>query len=1316
MSCPNLENTQLLLRGQLLELELAQAQEHLQTCAICFAKLAMAAANLSEAPGTDALRPEIASWLVSSGFANPTASPRVSGTWAIPQLRFPTNATGTVGPYRIEGVLGHGGMGVVYRARHEVSGDLVALKTVDRPDLAAFEGLRQEIRFLKDAQQPGIVRVLDHDLSGGDPWFAMELLEGETLADRHRTLWGSTSLPPPSGSPSTPGTTAAAGQLVEVLRVYLVLCGALDFIHRLGIVHCDLKPANVFLRQHRDPVLMDFGLVVSARGAVGREALHPAVRRRGTLPYISPEIIEGQIPDARADLYSLGCMLFESLTGRPPFIASTRSELYDLHLRTAHTPPSSLVSGVPAELDSLVAGLLAKAPQDRIGHAEHVAERLLALGAKSEPPTARSSPAYLFRSQIVGRADSLQLLDSAIEQAKAGQGSLVMLDGESGIGKTFFASEVAQRASVLGLTVVTGECQPVGHPADAASVALQGLRNFLDVLRDACRRGGPEVTEELLGDHLGVLKLYSPALGGLPGASAFPEPAPLPDTAGRERLLTAMTATLRRFAALRPLVLILDDLQWADELTLAFLESLDDTFFRETPLLLLGTHRSDEGSQTLRELARQPFVLSVHLGRLDEAHAAAMVGQMLGVRSPSPALVEFITAQSEGVPFFVAEYLRTVLTERVLSFRDGSWSWDAEAQKLEQTLRALSFPKRLEELVRRRTSGLSQATERALQVAAVLGREFDVSILANVLGESDATLPRITTEAIERGILELSRSGRHRFVHDKFREVIYADLPKNRVVDLHGRSAIALEASLAGTEELRVRAGELARHYQLAGDARKAIDYFESAGERALLIAADADAIEFFNHALSLQASLPEGVSAVRVARWQRGLGDASQGLGKVRDCLAHLAKAAALLGYPIPTGTFRAVTKLLAQVVRQVWRRMQGDATRVARDARAETIEAGRVFERLHRASYYAGENLNLLLGSVTSLNLLEPAGARVDLAIGYTNAAAVCGILPAPKLVERYFTLAARALAGAPDPAAESQLRMVQAVFYMGRGHAETAVRAAEQGIAIADLIGFHRRQGECLAVRNGIDIFAGRLKYVDAGVAELVSSAKRRDDRQLLCWGLTQKLECLLIRGEFEAGRDLFKAMQVPLQDAANPERLWALGVGTMVLLRAGDHRAACATALELAPLAAATPPVHIYCIDGYDRFAEALVVISRRPELQVGADASALRKAKRIALAQASKAARVFPIAQPMWSLHQGSIALSVGKQARAARHWEKGMARAKELQLPYHEGRIAYVMSRALRRGANAHRLDARIEELARELELPVRGVWADEAE
>jgi hypothetical protein len=291
-----------------------------------------------------------------------------------------------------------------------------------------------------------------------------------------------------------------------------------------------------------------------------------------------------------------------------------------------------------------------------------------------------------------------------------------------------------------------------------------------------------------------------------------------------------------------------------------------------------------------------------------------------------------------------------------------------------------------------------------------------------------------------------------------------------------------------------------------------------------------------------------------------------------------------------------------------------------------------------------------------------------------------------------------------------------MVQAVFYLGRGETETAVRAAEQGIAIADLIGFHRRQGECLAVRNGIDIFAGRLKYVDAGVAELVSSAKRRDDRQLLCWGLTQQLECLLIRGDFEAGRDLFKAMQAPLQDAANPERLWALGVGTMVLLRAGDHRAACAAALELAPLAAATPPVHIYCIDGYDRFAEALVAICRRTDLQAGADPAALRNAKRVALAQASKAARVFPIAQPMWSLHQGSMALSAGKPAHAMRHWEKGIARAKELQLPYHEGRIAHAISRGLGRHATAPLMDARVAELAAELDVPTRGISGYDAE
>jgi eukaryotic-like serine/threonine-protein kinase len=1304
MSCSSLEKTSLLLKGELAGSEIDRAQAHLETCALCFARLAYAAAELSEEPASQALQPDMLSWLASSGLASPSAEPPSSGRRGVLRLRFPEAATGSIGPYLIEGVVGHGGMGVVYRARHQSGGPQIALKTVNSPDLAAFEGLRQEIRFLKDATQPGIVRVLDYDLSAGDPWYAMELLEGETLADRHLAMWGRHSLPPPSGERPAERSLAGAGQLADILRIYLELCSPLDFIHRVGIVHCDLKPANVFLRDQQHPVLMDFGLVVPARGAVDREALHPAVRRRGTLPYISPEVIDGRIPDARADLYAFGCMLYESITGRPPFSATTRSELYDLHLHAAHTPASRLVTGVPPELDDLLGRLLAKAPQDRIGHAYQVGERLIAVGAHSDKQAATSSPTYLFRSQIVGRVDSVEQVAQALERARHGAGTLVIVEGESGIGKTFFASEIAQRASLLGLRVVTGECQPAALPNDASAAALQGVRNFLDVVRDACRRGGPEITDRLVGNNLGILKQYSPALGGLPGAENYPEPAPLPDTAGRERLLRALTSTLRQFGELRPFVLILDDLQWADELTLALLEALDPAFFATTPLLLLGTRRSNEGSPVLDRLASRSWVTSVYLDRLENDQTAAMIEQMLGLRSPTPSLVEFVATQAEGVPFFVAEYLRTVLADGILSWRDGSWTFDAQSRTLEATLRAVPFPKRLQELVRHRIAGLSKPAKVALQAAAVLGREFESPLLASVLEEADEHTRQIVAEALGRGILELSRDGHPRFVHDKFRESIYADLTVEERRALHARVATTLDVYLRGHPELDVRAGELARHYELASDAANAIDYFERAGQRALVVAADSDAIEHFTQAIKLESGLDNRLDHLRRARWARGIADAKQGLGQASASLQHLSEAAALLGFPVPRAAWLQGVKLGGQLLLQIFRRFTGVTRVTDQTVWQRRIEAGRVFERLARASYYAGETRPLLLGCITSLNLLESTGSAPELAIAYMNVGAVCGILPAPNLVEKYFAMAGQALVETPDPANESLLRMLQAVFYTGAGKADLAISTADNGIAIADLIGFHRRFNECTAVRTGIDIYAGKLASAERGIRQLEASAKLREDVQLTAWANLQRLECLIMKGEIEGAREQFQLTWTSLPDA-RPEQLWASCLGAFALMRAGDHAAATEMALEGTRHALAGPPVHLHCVDAYDRLTQALLGLCHGAGSRQKVSGATLAKTLSKASQQLKRAARIFPIAQPMAALQLGSIDWLRGKRERAVQTWEAGAVRARELNLPYHEARVQGALAAALAGSERGQASDRRAALLLDELQI-----------
>src|SRR5262245_45957774 len=298
----------------------------------------------------------------------------------------------TIVPFRILRFIGRGGMGIVYEAERISDGQRVAVKTVAVNSAGLLGAIRVEIAALKAIRHPGVIRILEDGLGEGAPWYSMEILDGRSLAQVIRETWrGSRSEPaetrttsgaevtatpiasPPSNNgapvnppqrPDEPRGPAAAGKLREMLLLFRRLCEPLAFIHGKGVVHRDLKPENVFIRPDGDTVLMDFGLVSYATGGIDREVLTSAPTGFGTVAYVSPEQIRGQPIDARADLYSLGCMLYEAVTGRPPFHGHEQKRIVDRHLGEPPTPASELVSGVPEPLDKLMLRLLAKSPED----------------------------------------------------------------------------------------------------------------------------------------------------------------------------------------------------------------------------------------------------------------------------------------------------------------------------------------------------------------------------------------------------------------------------------------------------------------------------------------------------------------------------------------------------------------------------------------------------------------------------------------------------------------------------------------------------------------------------------------------------------------------------------------------------------------------------------------------------------------------------------------------------------------------------------------------------------------------------------------
>ena len=804
-----------------------------------------------------------------------------------------------LGPFRIRGVLGRGGMGVVYRGEHAETGELVAVKTVEVASEHFLSSIRREIHALSRVRHPGVVRILAQGAANGRPWYAMELLQGGTLRTRLQEIWGiadeSTGADPDDlgDAPTVPaparrttramlrGDERAAGRALDgeqpalplapmdalgpTLALLRRLCEALAFLHGAGFVHRDLKPENIFIREGDAPVLVDFGIAARFGGAAGREVLDLGGAPAGSCAYMSPEQIRGPLVDARSDLYSLGTLLYECVTGQPPFVGLTARDVLIRHLTDRPRPPSALRRGIPAELDALILRLLEKRPQDRLGYAEDVAAALARIApAGPEEPAALGSQPYLYRPGFLGRQEVLLELQNVLHDARGRHGGRVFIGGESGVGKTRLAMELAAIAGWRQFQVVTGECVALGvSGAGGAGGAggdpaapLHALRPLLLAIGDRCRQRGPEETARLLGGRAAMLAAYEPTLAGLPGQTSRAGPlTPLPGPAARERVIACLKETLLAFAAEQPLLLILDDLQWADELTLRLLRALSPGDLDGRALLVVGLYRLEEMGEALREAVRAPGAVTVELSALDDASIHQMACDMLALPRAPRAFLDFLAQESGGNPFFLSEYLRAAIAEGLLR-RDRGGDWRIGTFGNAEALRAsLPLPRSLAELIGHHLAGLSEEGRSLARLAAVLGREVDEVVLRRAAGLDEVAVMDALVELRRRHILEEGERGWLRFAHDKLREMAYGEIPEGDRRALHGRVARAIEGAHGG-EALVDHLEALAHHYGRSGEIQAAARYAERAADKAAAAFALDAARRHYHAAIDLLAQL----------------------------------------------------------------------------------------------------------------------------------------------------------------------------------------------------------------------------------------------------------------------------------------------------------------------------------------------------------------------------------------------------------------------------------------------------------------------------
>ncbi len=798
-----------------------------------------------------------------------------------------------IGPYRIIELLGHGAMGVVYRGEHIVTGKTAAVKTVLSSDPNLITSIRREIRALARIQHPCIAHILEEGIEDDSPWYAMELLNGVTLRQYcAESVWYKTLQNPTHSSvismrwwthglsktmdfdtirdlkkqvksrldtPVQPDdskhTHAVGSEIPAVLTLISQICRTLAFLHGKGMVHGDLKPENILVRDDGIPVIMDFGLVTRFGGEENREELEAESTIGGSIYYMAPEQIRGEFLDARADLYSLGCILYEIVTGRVPFSGENAAQIIHSQLEIEPVPPSDLESGVPEKLDQLIIKLLSKLPQDRVGYANDVTTVLIDLGADEGVLSALPKPqTYLYRSRFRGRQHEIHIFEKYLDQLDSGKGNLLLINGESGIGKTRLLKELMQIARDKRIYVLLGECLQVGSLQDSAEnkmiFPLQALRRPINFIYEYCRKKGRAETDRILGPRGKVIAMHESKLLKLPGQDAYPDPVVLPSDEARLRLYTNLLETFSAFTVNHPCLLVIDDLQWADELTLGFLEYvLRIRRLNNISLLIACTYRTEEVKQGLQRILNLHNTISIGIERFSEKDVGAIAADMIAVSKTPHVIMQFLARFSDYNPFFMAEYLRSAVAEGIL-YRDsnGCWHTVEECRPGVTMLQFIPLPDSILNLVKRRLKNLSEHAQKIVSMISVIGREIPVILLWNVVPFYTEILD-VFDELSKRQILYEKTPGQLYFVHDLIRQVAYESLSSEQCIEYHRKVALALETVYGNKENYYTT---LAQHWEKARDHIKAQKYFLASARQAVAQYAMSDAEQSYRGYLKL--------------------------------------------------------------------------------------------------------------------------------------------------------------------------------------------------------------------------------------------------------------------------------------------------------------------------------------------------------------------------------------------------------------------------------------------------------------------------------